>query len=128
MKISVEFEGQTFQAEAQNIRGTLWVHFNGRTFVYETEQQKKRGRGKSEAIKSGTIAAPMPGKIIKILKSKGDSVQVGDVVIVMEAMKMEYTLKSQAEGVIKTLDCKLGEQVSLGRALVHIDPKAGEST
>jgi len=104
---------------AQMIKGQLWVHFEGRTFIYESPSQKKFGKGASKG-KSGEIPAPMPGKITKILKQIGDSVEAGDVVLVMEAMKMEYTLKADIAGKIETLSCKDGDQVALGKLLVKI--------
>ena len=63
----------------------------------------------------------MPGKITKILKVQGEIVAAGDVILVMEAMKMEYTLKAERAGVVSGLTCSLGEQVSLGKKLAHID-------
>lgn len=105
---------------AQLIKGQLWVHFEGRTFVYENPNEKKFGKKGAGKVHSNEIAAPMPGKITKILKNVGDAVQSGDVVLVMEAMKMEYTLKANVSGTIDTMTCKAGDQVALGKLLVSI--------
>lgn len=106
---------------AQIVKGQLWVHFQGRTFVYENPLQKKFGKKGAGKAKSGEILAPMPGKVTKILKKEGDSIETGDVVLVMEAMKMEYTLKADVSGKIETLSCKAGDQVALGKLLVKIN-------
>jgi biotin carboxyl carrier protein len=121
MKIQVPFENTTFEAEAQNIKGVLWVHVQGRTFIFESDAQKKRSRSKAGAGATGLIASPMPGKITKILKSVGDVIRAGDAILVMEAMKMEYTLKADISGLLKSLDCKVGEQVALGKKLAQIE-------
>jgi acetyl/propionyl-CoA carboxylase alpha subunit len=125
MKIQVTFENSTFDAEAQNIRGVLWVHVQGRTFIYESESQKKRARSKSAAGATGLITSPMPGKVTKILKVVGDIVSTGDAILVMEAMKMEYTLKADINGKLKILNCKVGEQVALGKKLAQIEAEPG---
>jgi 3-methylcrotonyl-CoA carboxylase alpha subunit len=65
----------------------------------------------------------MPGKIVKVVSEVGTSVKGGDVVIVMEAMKMEYTLKAAADGVVKSVNCLAGDQVALGATLVLLELK-----
>ncbi len=104
---------------SQLVQGTLWVHVNGRTFVYEGKK-KKWGAKASKQTKPGILSAPMPGKVTKILKSLGETVAAGDVVLVMEAMKMEYTLKADGAGKLEKLNCKVGEQVALGKILAEI--------
>jgi biotin carboxyl carrier protein len=63
----------------------------------------------------------MPGKIIKILVEPGSKVTTGQVMLVMEAMKMEYTLKAQAEGIVEKIECAPGQQVALGQLLVKME-------
>lgn len=112
-------DGQTVEAEAQKVAGKLWIHVQGRTFTYEAEEKsgRKKGAGK---VKSGDLLSPMPGKVTKILKQAGDTVNSGDVVLVMEAMKMEYTLKSEVSGTLESINCKSGDQVTLGKLLAKI--------
>jgi biotin carboxyl carrier protein len=105
---------------AQMVKGQLWVHFEGRTFIYENPAQKKFGKKGAGKAKSGEMLAPMPGKVTKLLKNVGDKVAAGDVVLVMEAMKMEYTLKSDIAGEVTTVGCKVGDQVALGKLLAQI--------
>lgn len=126
MKLKGEFQGQEWQAEAQIIKGQMWVHVNGRTFALESDAKKSSRRAGSKA-KSGDILAPMPGKVTKLLKQKGDHVKAGEAVMVMEAMKMEYTLKAEVAGEIEMLQCTVGEQVTLGKMLVKVKPEAGEA-
>ena len=109
---------------AQMVKGQLWVHFEGRTFIYENPAQKKYGKKGAGKAKSGDMLAPMPGKVTKLLKAVGDRVSAGDVVLVMEAMKMEYTLKADISGEIKTLSCQVGDQVALGKLLAQIKEDA----
>lgn len=105
--------------QSQKLRGQLWIHFQGQTYVYEGPQES-RARQKKNAAATGDIVSPMPGKVTKILKLVGDSVSAGQAVIVMEAMKMEYTLKASVDGIIETLNCHVGDQVVLGKTLAKI--------
>jgi acetyl/propionyl-CoA carboxylase alpha subunit len=120
MKMEWDHKGEKTVAEVEKIKGQLWVHLHGRTFVYEPEGKNNSSSGKKSKIKHGDIMAPMPGKITKIQKQKGNTVQVGDVVVVMEAMKMEYTLKAEKSGTIEDICCQVGEQVTLGKMLAKI--------
>jgi biotin carboxyl carrier protein len=66
------------------------------------------------------IHAPMPGKITRVAIKKGETVSTGQTLLVMEAMKMEYTLEADIAGVISELNAETGAQVNLGATLVKI--------
>ena len=77
--------------------------------------------GQIENNKStGTVVAPMPGTVFMINKSEGDLVKVGDIVLVLEAMKMENEITAPVEGVIKKMYCVSGGTVSSGEVLFEI--------
>ncbi len=102
---------------AEMVGQRLWVHINGKTFVYETSGSKKRKTSAGEADKRD-IAAPMPGKITDVLVKPDDRVSKGQVLVVMEAMKMEYTLKAERDGIIAEIRCSVGGQVNAGDILI----------
>lgn len=58
------------------------------------------------------IAAPMPGKILKVLVSVGAPVKNGDLVLILEAMKMENEIFAIADGVVKEIRCREGDAVN----------------
>jgi biotin carboxyl carrier protein len=62
----------------------------------------------------------MPGKVTKLFVSDGQEVKKGDSLLVMEAMKMEYTLKADANGSVEKITAKTGDQVTLGQLLVQL--------
>ncbi|MDR0665119.1 MAG: biotin attachment protein [Helicobacteraceae bacterium] len=70
--------------------------------------------------KTHIIAAPMPGTITKIVKNVGDRVKNGDLTLVIEAMKMENEVFSDADGVIAAINAPVGAKVQAGQALVTI--------
>ena len=65
-----------------------------------------------------TLNAPLSGNIFKVLVSEGDAVEAGDVVIIMEAMKMETEIRAVNAGVITSLHTKEGDSVAVGDALL----------
>jgi biotin carboxyl carrier protein len=68
----------------------------------------------------GAVRSPMSGKISRVNFSSGDMVQRGDVVVVMEAMKMEHSIKAGSSGVLSELRCQPGEVVVDGAVLFHV--------
>jgi biotin carboxyl carrier protein len=68
----------------------------------------------------------MPGLILKILKKEGDRVEVGETIIVLEAMKMQNDLQARTAGVITQMNVKQGDHVEMRQVLCIID-SAGAS-
>lgn len=67
-----------------------------------------------------TVNAPLPGNIIKIVTTVGQSVNAGDVLVVMEAMKMENNIVTESAGTVKNIFVQKGQTVQSGDALVEI--------
>jgi len=70
---------------------------------------------------SGTIAAPIPGVITKVLVAVGDSVKAGQVVLKLEAMKMENDISTPVAGTVKQVAVASGAEVSDGQLLLVIE-------
>jgi 3-methylcrotonyl-CoA carboxylase alpha subunit len=75
----------------------------------------------SEAAAAGRIVAPMPGTVTRILAEPGVGVPRGAPLIVLEAMKMEHTLRAPAEGRLKALKCAVGDFVQEGAELADFE-------
>ncbi len=120
MRLEVELEGERIPVVMQSVRGVTWLHVDGETFVLEAESSGSAK--KIKAASGGDLAAPMPGKVTKLLRKQGDLVAEGDVLVVMEAMKMEYSLKSSIGGVLEKMNCAVGDQVVLGKVLCVVKP------
>ncbi len=73
------------------------------------------------AASEGAVTAIMPGKIIRVLVAEGDEVAEGDVVCILEAMKMENELKAPKAGVIQALYAQPGQDVETGTVLAEIE-------
>ncbi len=75
------------------------------------------------AAKEGNVAvsAPMPGKILAVKAKEGDSVKAGDVLLVLEAMKMENDIVAPQDGVVASISVKVGDSVESGAKLASLN-------
>ena len=78
---------------------------------------------KAAAAATGAVKvnAPMPGKILAIKANAGQAVKKGDVIIVLEAMKMENDIVAPQDGTIASVSCAVGDQVEAGALLVSLN-------
>ena len=70
---------------------------------------------------AGKVNAPMPGKILKVNATAGAAVKKGDVLVVLEAMKMENEICAPQDGTIATVECAAGDSVESGKVLVSLN-------
>ncbi|MDQ1567043.1 MAG: propionyl-CoA carboxylase alpha chain [Actinomycetota bacterium] len=78
---------------------------------------------------SGSLVAPMPGTVVKVLAAPGDRVVKGDPVVVIEAMKMEHTIGAAADGTVAEILVEVGRQVDIDQVIAIVtgdDDQAGE--
>ncbi len=87
--------------------------FDPRKRIFSQSEHGGAGSG-------GTITAPMPGKVVDVKVSKGDSVRKGQAVIVVEAMKMQNELPSAIDGKVEEISVKAGDTVESGQKLIVI--------
>ncbi|WP_152429090.1 biotin/lipoyl-containing protein, partial [Pseudomonas syringae] len=67
------------------------------------------------------LTAPMNGSIVRVLVEVGQTVEAGAQLVVLEAMKMEHSIRAASAGVINALYCREGEMVNEGAVLVEMD-------
>lgn len=89
--------------------------------VRQRRKRAHRGVGGAAAVGGGTVTAPMQGTIVKIVAEEGQSVADGDLLLVLEAMKMEQPITAHRSGVVKGLTAEIGATVSAGAVLCSID-------
>ena len=71
---------------------------------------------------SSSVVAPMPGKIVAVSVKVGQLVEAGDALIVMEAMKMEHTLRASTDSRVAEISCAAGEMIDDSTVLVQLEP------
>ncbi|HEY7502259.1 MAG TPA: biotin/lipoyl-containing protein [Vicinamibacterales bacterium] len=103
--------------------GELLVGLGGRTVSVSVDGRRRRGGGDGGRDTAGeqAVVAPMPGRVVRVLVSRGDEVAARQSVVVVEAMKMENELRSPKAGRIKEVAVGSGTLVEAGRVLVVVE-------
>ena len=121
-----EFKILPLEAQTKAAADHLVAEINGKRFeilVHAPEPVVKRHRAK-DALAGGSggvgLTSPMQGTVVKVAVTQGQSVEKGDLVIVLEAMKMEQPLMAHRSGVISNLTAVIGESVTSGTVLCDI--------
>ena len=92
----------------------VWVSWNGSAARFE---RLRGGAGSAEK----EVRAPMTGRVVKVAVRPGDAVSRGDVLVILEAMKMEYRLEAPAGGKVAAVNVAEAALVELGQALVTLE-------
>ena len=108
----------------QNVQG-LTIFKNGQSHKFGYIQQNFSAE--DEQGTEGNLKAPMPGVITQVLVASNDHVKKGDVLMTLEAMKMEYSIRAPHDGIILTSYFQAGDQVKVGDELVEFQILAEES-
>jgi biotin carboxyl carrier protein len=96
-----------------------WVFLDGRVYVVsDTPDGSPR---KASIDEQHALTAPMPATVLAINVAPGQKVERNDVVMVLEAMKMELPIRSPRDGVVKAIGCQVGELVQPGATLLELD-------
>lgn len=122
---SILLNGESFQVRvAPGVNGTLTLHTGLAEYHAEvTDPRVWRGRrhGVLEAEGRQQIAAPMPGKVVRVLVNEGDAVEAGQGLLVVEAMKMQNEIRSPKSGKVEKLLAKEGQAVNAGDVLAWVE-------
>jgi biotin carboxyl carrier protein len=98
--------------------GALVVQYEGQEYrLYDASHRQR-----TSPVLPGDLRAPMAGTVLRILVQAGDHVQAGDVLLILEAMKMEHHMLAPQAGVVHQLHCRVGERVATGMELMVIEP------
>ena len=103
--------------------GAVWLHNMEGAYVLRPVPRFPV-RGAEEIV--GGCTAPMPGQVVQVAVTSGQEVQKGDLLIILEAMKMEHSVKAPADGVIARVAVKEGDQVDVDALLVVLE-EAGDA-
>lgn len=117
----VRLDGKVLRTLAVRNGDGVWVTLEGRTWFLKHE----RAGTVHAAIgsHSAEVRAPMTGTVIKVLVEPGARVAEGELLAVMEAMKMEYRLEARTSGTVGRVHCRAGDLLNVGALMVELSPE-----
>ena len=89
--------------------------------VYKVKHVELTAKKKTRKKEEGNLNSPISGKVVNIKVKKGDNVKKGDVLMVIEAMKMEYLIRAPSNGKVKKVNFKENDQIEIGEETVEIE-------
>jgi 3-methylcrotonyl-CoA carboxylase alpha subunit len=98
-----------------------WVFLDGRVHVIWTAKRAQHARQHGAAGDDTALAAPMPSTVVSVNVNAGQSVTRGDVLVTLEAMKMELAVRAPRDGTVRRIACQPGELVQPGVPLVELE-------
>mgnify|MGYP005683371389 FL=1 len=122
--------GTEYEVQLES-EGTVWkATVGGKTFDIEMPEaavaaKPKRSGGRKKK-KSGTVSANIPGKVVTVEVEEGQTVEEGQVVLILEAMKMQNEIQAPVSGTVVSVQCEEGQAIEANVPLVVIEPVASE--
>ena len=142
-KFKFTIQGNIYEVEIQNVEDNIAeIEVNGSHYKVEIHREvkqpsktptlvrkpvepshdtaEKKTHKPTEKVKAGAIKAPLPGTILQMKSKVGDEVKTGDLLLIMEAMKMENNITANRSGKITAINCNVNDSVLEGDVLVEI--------
>ncbi len=128
--IVLEIDGERYTVFIGEHDGRYSIMVRGEEYTIEkASPEAGMGAYDIEHTREGnTVTAPMPGKVIKILCVKGDSVESGQTLAIIEAMKMENNITAHRNAVIKDVKISAGDQVNLADPIIEFEDEENKET
>ncbi len=114
---------QTWSARVVETADALHVGLDGDAFVLEKAgalRDEGPARPAAPGAAQDALQAPLPGRVVKVAVHEGEAVDAGQLLLVLEAMKMEHTIMAPRRGVVAGVRCASGDHVPAGAALVEL--------
>ena len=118
-QLTFYLDGRKVEAHVSSDGKRRWVSFGGQTWLLE--KTSGQARGGAAGASSGRLTAPMPGQVRTVNVAEGDSVEKGQTLLVLEAMKMEIRIQAPMDGVVARLAIVDGQTVEREELLAEVD-------
>jgi len=122
--LSLLLQGKSYEVKQETVAAETNVVVGQERFSASVRDPRSfRSRRRLGASEQGVmkIKAPMPGKVVRILAPAGSQVEMGQSVLVIEAMKMQNELKAPKTGVVKKINVQEGAAVDAGQSLAEVE-------
>jgi len=119
-RLRLELDGLAVEALAVRGPRGIALQMAGAEAVFEDRSFEPAASADGPGA-SGSLRAPLNGRVVKVLRQAGEAVRRGEPIVVLEAMKMEHVLAAPHDGTVAELGVSEGEQVAPGQALARVD-------
>jgi biotin carboxyl carrier protein len=120
-KYKIEINGKVFEVGVEEIGSGVVTQAPVRTQAPTPVQAAPVQASSTTVASADAVSAPMPGTVLDIKVNVGDSVNAGDTLLILEAMKMENEIAATKSGVVKSIEINKGSAVQTGQALVVVE-------
>lgn len=117
-KFNITVNGNAYEVEIEEVKAAAPVAAAPKAAPAAAAPAPKAAP--AAAAGDNTVTAPMPGKIVKLVASVGQAVNAGDVLLILEAMKMQNEITAPAAGTVKSFAVNAGDSVKPGQTMVVI--------
>jgi 3-methylcrotonyl-CoA carboxylase alpha subunit len=117
-RLSLELPEGRFLAEVSASGDRRFVRVGTLDFVLSLEPA---GRRRARAAAGGSLEAPMPGVVTRVMVAKGDQVEAGQPLVALEAMKMEHLVRAPRAGRVRAVGAVVGQMVAGGVTLIELE-------
>lgn len=121
---AVEFGGRTHLVRWAAAGTRTFLHVDGVTAIYEIDSGGGARRGGGSGPDADALRAPMPGAVAQVYVRPGETVKIGQPLLVVEAMKMEHVIRAPHAGTVRAVHVRVGERVEGGAVVVEIGTTA----
>lgn len=121
--LSLLIDGKAYTAYVAEEDNKRFVQIGDEQYLFEEPKEEVSGAlgGAAAQVAETEIGPPMPGKVVKLLVNEGDRVEVGQGLVIVEAMKMEHEIKSTIEATVRKVNFSAGDLVNLGDVIIELE-------
>lgn len=119
-KFNITVNGNAYEVEIEEVKAAAPVAAAPKAAAAPAPKAAPAAAAAAPAAGDNTVTAPMPGKIVKLVASVGQAVNAGDVLLILEAMKMQNEITAPAAGTVKSFAVNAGDSVKPGQTMVVI--------
>ena len=116
----LSYDAQLIREESGKHYDVTMAYRSYQVDIIDTQAKYLRMKRGGDERQEDQITAPMPGKVIKLMAREGDKLAAGDIVLVIEAMKMQSNFKVSADCVVESILVQEGDSVNAGQVLVKL--------
>lgn len=120
-KFNITVNGNAYEVEIEEVKAAAPVAAAPKAAPAAAPKAAPAAAAAAPAAGDNTVTAPMPGKIVKLVASVGQAVNAGDVLLILEAMKMENEIVAPQDGTVASVNVNKGDTVEAGQTLVSLN-------